>query len=86
MNDKKQIIIYLHLKLFIFNIQHIASQNFSSHEKLICWKSLIFNNIIIYLMLITFWHLNDDDIYSQLVYLQHYMHILYYFNTIAKFV
>ena len=85
MNDKNQIIIYLYLKLFIFNIQHIVSQNFSSHEKLICWKSLIFNNIIIDLMLITFWHLNDDDIYSQLVF-QHYMPILYYFNTVVKFV
>ena len=28
MNDKNQIIIYLHFKLFIFNIQHIASQKF----------------------------------------------------------
>ena len=33
MNDKNQIIIYLHLKLFIFNIQHIVSQNFSLHCK-----------------------------------------------------
>ena len=36
------------------------------------------------LYFITFWHLNDDDIHSQLVIFNQYISIFHYFNTVAR--